>query len=213
MTNPRRALVVIDVQQEYFAGGALPIEYPPIDKTLPNIARAMDAARAAGVPVVVVQHSSPAGAPAFAKGSARWELHPEVGTRARDHDIEKAWPSVFTGTDFADWIARNGIDTLSITGYMTQNCDASTVLEAAHRGLNVEFLGDASGAVPYSNAAGSITAEEVHRVFSVVFHSRFAAVASTDDWIAAVKGGTPIARGDILASNRQAREEAKLLTR
>jgi nicotinamidase-related amidase len=66
---PRRALVVIDVQMEYFNGGLL-IEYPPVAQTLPNIGRAMDAARAAGIPVVVVQHSESAAAPVFAKGSA-----------------------------------------------------------------------------------------------------------------------------------------------
>ena len=40
MNAPRRALVVIDVQKEYFIGN-LPVEYPPVDETLPNIARAM----------------------------------------------------------------------------------------------------------------------------------------------------------------------------
>ncbi|GKT20532.1 hypothetical protein AVHM3334_01365 [Acidovorax sp. SUPP3334] len=75
---PRRALVVIDVQNEYFAGGNLPIEYPPVADTLPNIVRAMDAARAAGLPVVVVQHTAPAGAPLFDKATDRWQLHPEV---------------------------------------------------------------------------------------------------------------------------------------
>jgi len=204
MAAPRRALVVIDVQKEYFIGN-LPVEYPPVGQTLPNIARAMDAAHAAGIPVLVVQHSTPPGTPVFAKGSPTWALHDEIGRRHRDHHIEKGWPSVFTQTDFADWLKANEIDTIAVTGYMTQNCDASTVFEAAHRGLNVEFLADASGAVPYSNAAGSITAEEVHRVFSVVFHSRFAAVTGTDDWIAAAKAGAPIARGDILASNRNAR--------
>ena len=43
--TPRRALVVIDVQNEYFEGGGLPIEYPPIEDTLPNVTKAMDAAR------------------------------------------------------------------------------------------------------------------------------------------------------------------------
>ena len=64
-TAPRRALVVIDVQNEYFEGGGLPIEYPPILDTLPNVTKAMDAARAAGVPVVVVRHHAPKGAPVF----------------------------------------------------------------------------------------------------------------------------------------------------
>lgn len=200
---PRRALVVIDVQKEYFTGGLL-IEYPPVEQTLPNIGRAMDAAHAAGIPVVVVQNSSPASSPLFAKGSAQWELHETVASRPRDHFIEKDWPSVYTGTDFADWLEKNRIDTLTIVGYMTHNCDASTIFEATHRGLHVEFLQDASGAVPYANEAGQASAEEIHRVFSVVFHTRFAAVGSTDAWIEAVQVGQTLKKSNILVSNRAA---------
>jgi nicotinamidase-related amidase len=203
---PRRALVVIDVQNEYFAGGGLPIEHPPVQQTLPNIARAMDAAREAGVPVVVVQHDAPAGAPVFQPGTPRWELHPEVAKRPRDHFVSKRFPSVFTGTGFADWLAANGIDTLTVVGYMTHNCDASTVFEAMHLGLKVEFLADASGALPYANDAGRASAEEIHRVFSVVFHSNFAAVGSTTDWIAALHEGRRLPIDNVPASNRRARE-------
>lgn len=203
IATPRRALVVIDVQNEYFTGNLL-IKHPPVQQSLPNIARAMDAARAAGIPVVVVQHSEAAGAPLFAKGSSTWELHEVVGSRPRDHYIEKAWPSVFTGTDFADWLKQNRIDTLTVIGYMTHNCDASTIFEATHRGLQVEFLQDATGALPYANTAGSATAEEIHRVFSVVFHTRFAAVASTDEWISAMQVGQALKKGNILVSNQAA---------
>lgn len=202
--SPRRALVVIDVQKEYFSGGGLLIEYPPVEKTLPNIGRAMDAARAAGIPVVVVQHSESAAAPVFAKGSPTWELHETVASRPRDHYIEKAWPSVYTGTDFAEWLEKNSIDTLTVIGYMTHNCDASTIFEATHRGLHVEFLQDASGALPYANEAGQASAEEIHRVFSVVFHSRFAAAGSTDAWIAAIQAGGRLEKNNVLASNRAA---------
>jgi hypothetical protein len=92
---------------------------------------------------------------------------------------------------------------------MTHNCDASTILEATHRGLNVEFLQDATGALPYANAAGSATAEEIHRVFSVVFHTRFAAVVSTSDWVAAAKESRAIARSNIYASYQAARAAQK----
>ncbi|QNK70932.1 cysteine hydrolase family protein [Variovorax sp. PAMC26660] len=204
-TAPRRALVVIDVQNEYFEGGGLPIEYPPILDTLPNVTRAMDAARAAGTPVVVVQHHSPKGAPVFQADTHNGQLHPEIAKRPHDHLITKTFPSVFTGTDFAEWIASNKIDTLSVAGYMTQNCDASTVYEALHRGLSVEFLADASGALPYENAAGKVTAEEIHRVFSVVFHSNFAAVTSTAAWIAAMQEGLVIPKDNVVMSNRRAR--------
>jgi nicotinamidase-related amidase len=158
---------------------------------------------------VVVQNSAPAGSPLFAKGSQGWALHETVASRHYDHHIEKTWPSVYTGTDFAEWLEKNRIDTLAVVGYMTHNCDASTILEATHRGLNVEFLQDATGALPYANAAGSATAEEIHRVFSVVFHTRFAAVASTSDWVAAAKEGRAIARSNIYASYQAAHAARK----
>lgn len=204
-TAPRRALVVIDVQNEYFEGGGLPIEHPPIASTLPNVTKAMDAAHAAGTPVVVVQHHAPKGAPVFQADAHNGQLHPEIAKRPRDHLVTKATPSVFTHTDFADWLASHHIDTLSVAGYMTQNCDASTVFEAMHRGLSVEFLADASGALPYENAAGKVSAEEIHRVFSVVFHSNFAAVTTTDAWISAMREGQVIPKDNVVMSNRRAR--------
>lgn len=209
-STPRRALIVIDVQNEYFAGGNLPIEYPPVADTLPNITRAMDAAQAAGVPVIVVQHTAPAGAPVFDKPGNRWQLHPEVARRSATHHIEKHMASCFTDTDLADWLAAHSIDTITIVGYMTHNCDASTIYEAAHRGLKVEFLADASGALPYANAAGQASAEEIHRVFSVVFHSNFAAVTSTAGWVAALHAGEALPKDNVFTSNQRARKDTAL---
>ena len=203
--SPRRALVVIDVQNEYFDGGGLPIEHPPIARTLPNVTRAMDAASQAGVPVIVVRHHAPAGAPVFQADTPLGALHDEIARRPRDHLVTKAFPSVFTGTDFADWLQARGIDTLAVTGYMTHNCVASTIFEGMHRGLAMEYLHDASGALPYANAAGRATGEEVHRVFSVVFHSNFAAVVATSDWIAAMKEKQPLGMDNPVFSNRRGR--------
>lgn len=149
----RRALIVIDVQNEYVTGN-LPIEYPPLDVSLANIGRAIDAAHAAGVPVIVVQHVAPAGAPIFAPGTDGVALHTVVTSRPYAHLIEKAQASSFAGTDLAAWLDAHGIDTLAVTGYMTHNCNASTVYHAAHAGLKVEYLNDATGALPYENEAG-----------------------------------------------------------
>lgn len=201
----RRALIVIDVQNEYFTGG-LPIEYPDPAMSIANIGKAMDAARAAGVPVIVVQnHAATPGAPLFVKGTEAWELHEVVRARPHDHYLEKTLPSAFPETDLAAWLAAQGVDTIAVTGYMTHNCDHSTINHALHLGLKVEFLSDASGAVPYANRAGSATAEEIHRVFSVVMQSRFAAVLSTAEWIEAVETGAEPVRETIFSSNRKAR--------
>ncbi|GLH73463.1 cysteine hydrolase [Geothrix limicola] len=205
--NPslRRALVVIDVQEEYVTGGLL-IEYPPIQESLANIGRAMDAARAAAIPIVVVQHTAPPSAPVFVKGTPAWELHEVVSSRPRDHYVEKAFPSAFAGTDLAAWLKARGVDTITVVGYMTQNCDDSTLKQAESAGLKAEFLQDASGAVPYENRAGFASAEEIHRVYSVVLQSRFASVMSTEAWIEAVSHNTPApAVETIFDSNQRAR--------
>ena len=203
--TPRRALIVVDVQNEYISG-QLPIMYPPVQESLPNIGKAMDAAHAAGIPIVVVQHVENAEAPIFARGSLGCELHSVVTTRSYDHLIPKSATSSFAGTDFAQWLIDRKIDTLAVAGYMTHNCNAAIIFQAKQLGFTVEFLSDAGGSLPYRNDAGHASAEEIHRVFSVVFHSNFAAVLPTADWIAAVTGGLSTQRGGILASNRSARE-------
>jgi nicotinamidase-related amidase len=200
---PRRALIVIDVQNEYVSGN-LRVAHPPVDESLARIGQAMDAARAAHIPVIVVQNVAPETSPLFARGSGGWELHPVVASRPRDHLVEKTLPSAFAGTDLRDWLGRHAIDTLAVVGYMTHNCDVSTILDAMQQGLKAEFLADASGSVPYSNDAGSASAEEIHRVFSVVLHSRFAAVVSAQVWIDAVGRGQALERDNIHASHQRA---------
>lgn len=208
--TPRRALIVIDVQEEYVTGD-LPIEFPPVETSLANIGAAMDAACAAGIPVIVVQNHAPAGSPLFAKGSRGWELHEVVRARPRDLYLEKTLPSAFAGTGLAQWLEAHGIDTLAVVGYMTQNCVDSTIKHAMHAGLAVEFLADAAGSVPYENGAGCVSAEAIHRTFSIVLQSRFAAVMDTQAWVAAVRGeALAPARGSIYASNQRARQSAGL---
>ena len=65
MTAPRRALIVVDVQQEYFSG-ILQIQAPSREETLANVVTALETAEQQDLPVVVVQHQLPEGAPVFA---------------------------------------------------------------------------------------------------------------------------------------------------
>ena len=202
-TQPRRALVVVDVQNDY-NGGNLAIQHPTFVDSVANVARAMDAAVAAGVKVVVVKQMAPENSPIFAKGSHGGDLHPEIARRPRDHYVEKTLPSAFTGTDLEDWLRANHIDTIAVVGYMTHNCDLSTIIHAVHMGFAVEFLSDASGSVPYANSAGYASAEDIHRVVSVVLQSRFAAVLKTAKWIDCLKTGALPERDTIYASNQRA---------
>jgi nicotinamidase-related amidase len=200
---PRRALIVVDVQNDY-DGGNLAIKHPPFRESVVNAARAMDAATESGVKVVVIKQLAPETSPVFAKGSHGAELHPEIARRSRDHYIEKNLPSAFTGTDLEEWLRANAIDTITVIGYMTHNCDLSTVIHAVHMGFAVEFLSDATGSLPYANSAGYASAEDIHRVVTVILQSRFAAVLKTAEWIDCLKTGALPERDTIYGSNQRA---------
>lgn len=180
-TQPNRALLVIDVQNEYFTG-KVPVTYPP--GSLASILRAMDTAAQSGVPVLVVQHAAPQpDSPVFRKGSKEWELHPEIARRPHQALFHKSLPGTFTGTELENWLRQHGIDTVTIAGYMTQMCCDTTARQALHRGFKVEFLSDATGTLAIANSAGSVTAEQLHNAILVVQQSRFSQVMTTEEWI------------------------------
>ena len=175
-----RALLVVDVQNEYFSG-LLPITHP--QGHLTNILRAMDAAAARDIPLVVVQHTFPQpDKPFFQRGTPQWELHPEVRGRPHDLLIEKNLPGSFTGTELESWLRQQGIDTVVIAGYMTHMCCDTTARQAVHRGFTVEFLSDATGTLPLDNAAGQVSAEELQRAILCAQQMLLSEVLSTDAW-------------------------------
>lgn len=175
----KRALLVIDVQNSYFTGG-MTVTYP--EGSFANILRAMDEAKAHGIPVIVIQHSSPEGSKSFARGTHGWELHDEIKKKKHDFLIEKTLPGSFTGTELDNTLKSLGCDTVVITGYMTQMCCDTTARQASHLGYSVEFLSDATGTLDISNYAGSVTAEQLHRAILVTQAMRFSKVMSLEDW-------------------------------
>jgi nicotinamidase-related amidase len=201
MTAPRRALILVDVQQEYFAG-PLEIRFPPHASSLPRIAAALDAATAAGIPVAAFQHSAGEDAPVFAPGTEAFELHPEIERRrtADWKSITKRFGTVFAGTDLLDWLRAHDVDTITLVGYMTNNCILASAAEAETHGLAAEVLSDATGAIALSNAAGSVDAETVHTTLLALLNSNFAAVGTTDAWVDAVSTGAALPKSDLGSS-------------
>lgn len=209
MSAPRRALIVIDAQQEYFEGH-LPIQYPDREQSVARIRAAIDAAEEAGVPLVVVQHELPADAPIFAAGSATHENHPLVAEhedRAAKR-IGKHFGSAFAETDLDAWLRAQDIDTITLAGYMTNNCVLASAADAEPRGFAVEVLSDATGAIDLANEAGRVSARQVYETVMPLLQSNWAAVADTDTWIAALRSGEPLAKSDLVTSAANGRNGA-----
>jgi nicotinamidase-related amidase len=177
----KEALLVIDVQNEYFTG-KLPVTYPA--GSLDNILKAMDWAHDGRVPVVVIQHTNLAPeAVTFRKGTPAWQLHDEIRRRHVDLIMEKNLPGSFTETNLGQWLEDHAVSTVTIAGYMTQICCDTTARQAYHRRYAVNFLSDATGTLDITNSAGSITAAELHGAILITQQQKFARVMTTDEWI------------------------------
>lgn len=176
----KRALLVIDVQNEYF-DGAFPIRHPA--GHLDSILQAMDDAASRQVPVVVIRHHQPdPESEVFRKDSPMWELHPEVQTRSHDVLIDKSLPGSFTHTPLDDFLKSQQVETVTIAGYMTQVCCDTTARQAFHRGYKVEFLSDATGTLDVANKAGSVTAEQLHESILVAQQMFISDVIDLAQW-------------------------------
>jgi nicotinamidase-related amidase len=181
----KRALLVIDVQNEYFTG-KLPVTYPV--GSFENILKVIDVAKDNNIPIIVVQHTSlQNNAETFKKGSKEWEIHDQISNRGYNYLIEKHLPGSFTGTNLEEVLEKNEIDTVVICGYMTQMCCDTTSRQAFHLGYTVEFLSDATGTLDISNYAGTVTAEELHRSILITQAMWFSKVMTSSEWIQTIE--------------------------
>lgn len=177
----KRALLVIDVQNEYISG-KLPIQYPI--NSLDNIFKAVDTANEKNIPVILIQHTSlQENALTFKKGSNEWEIPNELLSRKYHHIIEKNLPSSFNNTNLEQVLKDMDIDTITIAGYMSQMCCDTTARQAMHMGYSVEFLSDATGTIQLSNSEGTISAEALHKTILIIQASRFSKVLTLEEWV------------------------------
>lgn len=200
----KRAVIVVDVQEQYF-DGILRIQHPAPEDSLANVERVLDAAVEQNLPVAIVQHELAEQAPVFAKGSDSWRLRPEIQSRVQDSwtHVTKNKGSVFAGTDLAGWLADREVDTITLVGFMTNNCDLASAVYAEELGLAAEVLSDASGAIHLANDAGKVSAEQLHETLMTLLNSNFAAVASTDQWLAAAASGDALPKSNLGESAAQ----------
>ena len=200
-TASRRALVLVDVQNEY-ARLPLRIRYPRLRDCLGQIERALDAAEKAGLPVACVQHAGPPGGAIFAPGGKGFALCPSIERRRTPQWklVVKRRGSIYAGTDLAAWLHERGVDTVTLVGFMVNNCVLASAAWGETIGLTTEVLSDAVGAINLRNRAGKVDARTVHTTLMALLHSNWAAVATADDWCRALARREPLPRSNLVVS-------------
>jgi ureidoacrylate peracid hydrolase len=177
--EPARAcLIVIDLQYGFMEQGAL-LEVPIAREIVPNVNGICRALRAAGGMVAFTRWTYKSDEPnawpnwyhgglssktskkfreAFAPGTHNHALWPELDLQPGDVVVDKTRFSAFTpGTcDLKDALEKRGIDTVIITGTLTNSCCESTARDACQLNYKTIFVDDATATVTDAEHNGTL---------------------------------------------------------
>jgi nicotinamidase/pyrazinamidase len=157
------ALLIVDVQNDFCPGGALPV--PDGDRVIPVLNRAIERFQSEGRPVYASRDWHPPDTRHFKPFGGPWPVHCVAGTPGADLHPDLRLPqsaiviskgqdrnddgySAFEGstperTRLIDDLHRRGVRSLFVGGLATDYCVRATALDARHAGFDVTVLTDA----------------------------------------------------------------------
>ena len=178
-----RALVLIDIQNDYFPGGKWPLS--GIESAADNAARVLAAARAAGDLVVHVRHEFPSTeAPFFLPGSEGARIHPKVREQAGERVVLKHHVNSFRETDLKQILDDHGIKDVVICGAMSHMCVDAGTRAASDLGYQCVVVHDACATRDQEFESKVVPAAEVHAAFMAALRFGYAKLVSTEEYLA-----------------------------
>lgn len=172
------ALLLIDIQNDYFAGGRMALHEP--DHAARQAASVLAHFRATGRPVVHVRHvADRPGATFFLPDTDGALIHRSVAPAPGEVVVEKHRPNSFLGTDLAAQLESIGATSLVIVGMMTHMCVDSTTRAASDHGFDCVVVADACATRDQTFNGLRVEAASVHAAFLAALDGSFAAVQST----------------------------------
>ena len=148
-----KALLVIDLQNDYFPGGKFPLWNT--DVVLQNIEQAIAKANPQGVPVIHIQHVAKQGmVPFFNEVTPGAEIHARILAAAPKAPIVvNEFADGFEKTNLEETLTKFGVTDLLVCWMMTQNCVTHTAISKAAEKYNVTILPDCCTTVNSNGAA------------------------------------------------------------
>ena len=177
---PDTALLVIDIQNDYFPGGAMELE--GADAAGAKAGAAIAKFRKEGNPVIHVRHLSVRpGSTFFLPGTKGAEIHSSVTPLGDERVIEKNFPNSFRGTGLEQTLKDSGVKNLVVAGMMTHMCVDASVRHAADLGYKITLLGDACATRAQSYGGEKVPARQVHAAFLAALNGFYAKVVNTHE--------------------------------
>jgi len=178
-----RALVLIDLQNDYFPGGRM--ELAGADAAVAQAAVLLADCRRRKLPVIHIQHvSTRAGATFFLPGTEGAEIHAAVRPAAGERVIVKHFPNAFRETDLQAALKDAGATQIVFAGMMTHMCVDTTVRAAADLGFQCQLAHDACATRNLQFGDKQVAAADVQVAYLAALNGSFASVHPTAELIA-----------------------------
>lgn len=175
-----RALLLIDIQRDYFAGGAYPLVGS--DAAAQAAATVLAGFRERGEPIIHVQHVWDAPDAAFFRPRTAGVEHDRRVTPAGGEPvIVKEHPNAFLGTQLEQRLRAHGIDELVVAGMMTSMCVDASVRAAADLGFELAVVGDACAAPDLEHQGTKVPGAQVHAAFLAALADGYAQVVNASE--------------------------------
>ncbi len=178
------ALVLIDIQRDYFAGGRMTLD--GADAAAANAGRLLEHFRAHNLPLVHIQHvSTRPNATFFIAGTEGIEFHPAVAPRDGELVLQKNFPNAFRATRLDTELRSRGVTELVIAGMMTHMCIDTSVRAAFDLGFKIDLAHDACATRTLRFGETELPAAAVHGSFIAALNGTFATARTTAQILAA----------------------------
>jgi nicotinamidase-related amidase len=179
----KTALVLVDIQNDYFPGGKGELEGSP--EASQQARRLLEHFRRQGLPPVFIQHvANRPGAVTFLPDTEGVKIHENIHPLPGETIFQKHFPNSFRDTPLLEHLHGLGIERLVICGMMTHMCIDSTVRAAFDYGFECLLASDACATRALSHAGKTIPAEYVHQAFLAALNGRFSRVLTVEEIIA-----------------------------
>jgi nicotinamidase-related amidase len=175
------ALIVIDIQAFYFPEGMVPLVEP--EAAAAQAAKVIAAFRAAGRPVIHVQHlPKDVDTPDPTGIQAQYRIYPEVLPKPGETVIGKHHANSFRDTELAQILADLGVTKLVVVGMQTHMCVEAAVRAGADFGFEMTVIDDACATRDLSFDGTTVPAAQVHAAALAAMKSSYATVVSTGEF-------------------------------
>lgn len=177
----KTALLIIDVQNDYFPNGKYELYQPEL--ALKNIEELLTYFRKNELPVYYVQHIADKTSSFFVPDTDGVNIHKSITPLDSEKVIIKHSPNSFFETSLQEELEKDSITELVICGMMTHMCIDATVRAAKELGYNITLISDACATKDLVENGKQIPAEVVQHIYMATLHPRFANVMTCKNFL------------------------------